>query len=165
MAETNFNVTTVKDILPDDLLFDDKDVQEYFDMVYYGTSDIDNFLIGNAENTMLLIIVFNMYLLLNKNKTTTKRSNSTKTLSVNYENPKNEKKVRTLGKIKITSIKAPKAHTNVVTIRKYKCASWTVRAHVRHYKNGKVSIIKEQTRYRKNMNKIEPAQRVMKFKP
>ncbi len=57
--------------------------------------------------------------------------------------------VRTLPSgVTITSAKAPKASTLEV-VRHYKVASWNVRGHVRHYKNGKVVYIEPRVAHRK----------------
>ena len=60
-------------------------------------------------------------------------------------------RTRRLGKLTVKSKKPPKLHDEK-TIRRYKTASWKVRAHPRHYKNGRVIWIDERVHKRKAMN-------------
>lgn len=58
------------------------------------------------------------------------------------------RKVRMVGPLKVQSEKPPKAPC-LETVVTYKTASWTVRGHVRRYKNGKTVYIKPTVRKRK----------------
>lgn len=112
-----------------------------------------------------MIYLFNELLYMKKNKTNIIRSTSKKSKSSVSSEIKNERKVRTLDHIIITSDKKPRVHTSVNTIRKYKCASWTVRGHLRTYKSGKQVYIKEKVHKRHNINVVIPkATRKIKMK-
>ena len=101
----------------------------------------------------------NALLALNKNR----MKSAGKKQRVIYTDAPSEdrRKPRIINGIKVLSESKPKAHT-MASIRRYKCASWTVRAHSRVYKNGRVVFIKEQARHRHNMGEVKVnAQRII----
>ncbi|ADL36019.1 hypothetical protein bpr_II079 (plasmid) [Butyrivibrio proteoclasticus B316] len=93
--------------------------------------------------------IVNVLLALNNNKTSVKKKSGENIKSV-YQSSDN-RRIRTLNGISFVSDKAPKAHTEQ-SIRKYTCASWVVRSHIRKTKTGKTAFVKEHVNKRKNMN-------------
>ena len=71
------------------------------------------------------------------------------TADTNEVSSKNDvPRVRTIGMLKITSRKMPKAATTD-TVRRYKVASWTVKGGIRHMKDGRLIPFKESIHRRK----------------
>lgn len=64
------------------------------------------------------------------------------------KNPKPKIVRTTSGGIRLISVKPPKAPSEE-TIRKYKIEAWKTRGHVRHYKSGKTTWVKESVHHRK----------------
>lgn len=78
--------------------------------------------------------------------------------------PADTPRVRILGPVKFISPHPPiKVSRN--TVRKYMLSEWTVKGHMRHYKNGKVIYIKPTIHRRKSLNSESvTAQNIIKVK-
>lgn len=63
------------------------------------------------------------------------------------QSTQDERKIRTIGTISITSKSVPHAPTQK-SAAKYVIASWQTRGHIRHYKSGKTVYIKPSIHHR-----------------
>ena len=97
-----------------------------------------------------------------KPKAVRSKKSETKVKTVTDKEPERNPKpqiVRTLASgVTIKSAKIPKAPT-VDIIRHYKVASWSVRGHMRHYKNGKTVYITPSVHKRKEFENTDATKR------
>lgn len=82
-----------------------------------------------------------------------------KTIVINNGNQPT-KLFRTVGPIHFISEKPPKKPSNETVIH-YKTASWSRRAHTRHYKNGKTVFVKESKPHRKCLQQNDNSPQVI----
>lgn len=142
--------------------------EEVMFMPCKNETEVEDFMTDTFELVMHLFKYTNTLLAINGNKTERPKKARKKTapsLEAGQvkEEPQDKRSERVINGISILSEKKPKAHT-IESIRKYKCATWSVRAHSRTYKNGKVVFIKEQQRQRHNMNKTKANAKRIIFK-
>lgn len=111
---------------------------------------IDGDQCDQLANTFILIINrCNAMLEMNKPSRPIKKSVSSGNRTVSYEKGKSpERKIRMVGTLRVQSKEIPRKPC-LESIITYKTAKWTVRGHVRRYKNGKEVYIKPTTRTRK----------------
>lgn len=97
-----------------------------------------------------------------KPKAVRSKGSKRKVKTVAEKNPEKNPKpqiVRTLSSgVTIKSAKVPKAPTTEI-VRHYKVASWNVRGHMRHYKDGKVVYIQPRVAKRKEFENTNVAKR------
>lgn len=105
---------------------------------------------------LLLMVKANIELQNNKPKAKRNSSSTIKTIAgeVN-KNPKPRIIRTTSNGISFKSIKVPKSPSQD-TIRKYTIEAWKTRGHIRHYKNGKITYVRESIHHRKCLNSDEP---------
>ena len=127
--------------------------------------EAEDFMAQKLELILHMFKHINTILSLNNNRTQKPRKTSGK-VKASYQpsalSGEDKRTEHVINGITILSEVKPKAHT-MESIRRYKCATWSVRAHQRTYKNGKVVYIKEQQRQRHNMNATKPNARKMIF--
>lgn len=173
----NTYVNDVKDLTIDELLSYtpsslSKDEQleitsMYIDREYLYKNMYDTvpYIVDNIKNDFKFVIqffgIFNCLLYLSRGKTHTSKKKAPHPVTTEYA-PEDTRHVRTINSITITSETPPRIHTQQ-SIRRYKCASWTVRAHTRTYTNGRTILIREHTNTRHNMNESKLA-RTQKIK-
>lgn len=125
--------------------------------------DLYNYTIRDFIVHMCLV---NSLLEQDKPRTTRPAAKRTKTTETSFEfNPEkqDERKVRTISTVKITSKSIPRLPTEKSVV-KYNVASWNTRGHIRHYKSGKTIYVKPSVHHRKALrNNATPAPTTIKF--
>lgn len=112
-----------------------------------------------------LAAIGNTNYILNQHKPKTLRSsNKIKTMAGEVDKEPKARYTRVLSNgIPIISEKMPRVY-NKDTIRKYKIESWRTRGHIRHYKDGRVTYIRESVHHRKCLagkGTVDPAQQII----
>lgn len=134
------------DWTPDDrLYFKEVVVPLYKSVELDQDADLDDLL----THFVGFIMQTNVQLAKNKPKAVRGSGNKIKTQAGEVDKNPKPKVVRTLPNgIQIKSVKVPKP-MSPDTIRKYHLAAWHSRAHIRHYKDGRITYVKESIHHRK----------------
>lgn len=112
-----------------------------------------------------MIVLSNFMLYQHKPKAIRQNKQTQKRITVADKNSTQPQKItRTVGGIRMTSVKPPKLPTQETVIH-YKTATWKARGGVRRMKNGKLVPFKECTKHRKCLQHTDTTpQSIIKFK-
>ncbi len=129
----------------DDLLYFKTVAVPYLKSVTHKEDDLDSLLAHFAG----LMVKTNVQLLSEKPKAVRGSGNKIKTEAGEIDRNPKPRIVRTLSNgLIISSIKIPKS-ASPDTIRKYHIEAWRSRGHIRRYKNGKTTYVRESIHHRK----------------
>lgn len=129
----------------DDLLYFKIVAVPYLKSVTHKEDDLDSLLAHFAG----LMVKTNVQLLSEKPKAVRGSGNKIKTEAGEIDRNPKPRIVRTLSNgLIISSIKIPKS-ASPDTIRKYHIEAWRSRGHIRRYKNGKTTYVRESIHHRK----------------